>query len=182
MSSSEEGQLSAESSSESTTYDSKRARLPVAKFNANFTVDSQPTCGEEYLALVRREAHGLTKNQSESDDDFFYSNVNNALADTKSTNCLTIEEMEILQDFDSNRGNINPNDREALQAFASQVKSKDYNNAYNHLCELDTRLTGDQVSYLRSLVLPIIHVDEARRLVVIVAHRFGQSDLLSINK
>ena len=155
----------------------------MAKFNANFTVDSQPTCGEEYLALVRREALNLTKNcnSESSDDEYFYSNVNNTPADTKNTS-LTIEEVEILQDFDSNRGNINPNDREALQVFASHCKSKDFDSAYNHLCELDTRLTGDQVSYLRSLILPIIHVDEARRLVVIVAYRFGQSDLLLLLK
>lgn len=179
---SEEGELSdyefeeEEESSNSSEAVDTRMVLPVCEFTDTFTPTSTPTCGEEYLALVRHQRHAFSSISAVSDDGNV---ILPKLKTTKTSSSIVSASQEfvdeILQEFDANWKPTH-DDREALKIVELAVKEGHVESACKGLQQLDARLTSNQTSLLRSLAKQSADL----KMVVIVACRFGQSDLLSI--
>lgn len=157
-------------------FELKQPTLPVAEFDQKFTVHSIPETGEQYLALVR---HERSKYPSLSVADNVASQAthpNIPIENNKVIKATRAEVDSLLLEFDRQRTELAGDDYECLKAFDKAVKDDDSRQAYELLSKLDARLTANQQSLLRSAAIR----SKDLRLIVIVACRFGQSDLLVI--
>ena len=175
-----------DSSSDSSESIDTRVALPVAPFSDAFTPTSTPKCGEEYLALVRHQRRQLPSVfavDSDNDD----AGNSGTMEEPKQKSARIDKEPvlkvskeivdQILAEFDAKRPTEFDDERECLKELSEAVKEGFYDKAYNILLRLDSRLTSNQTSLLRS----IAKQSDDLTLTILICCRFGQKDLLHID-
>ena len=169
----EEGECAelSDSSSSSELLPQPNAVLPVAKFNKEFTPESSPRCGEEYLCLVRHQAHHIS---SPNLPDIPNDNVGPTFEVVSVSSPIPVTQEQIdsaISHFSSNKvisaTNINEKLKQALKGDLS-----------NLLCLDPLALTPSQISDLRRIAKEIGMNNV--EFVIIVAACFGQRDLIVI--
>ena len=156
-----------------------KTALPVAEFTEAFTEHSIPTTGPEYLAIVRLQSSRLPDIVSCENSPRAATRPARSLGDRREPIRVSKEQAsEILDHFDkAHCRQDGMNERECLEAFVKAVDEKDFQAAHRWLTQLDTRLTANQSSLLRTAAM---HSGDAQ-LLVIVAYRFGQTDLVELS-